>query len=125
MLSRSKFSRWLMVLLCVAVLVTRVGAMHLHLCFDGQEPTASIQSGTPGMDDLVPSHQDKDLSLVGDALIKSLDSAAALPALLVAAVLLFMLGLPRNTHFSRFFDRSFIPAARGFHLRPPLRGPPR
>ena len=125
-MSRSAISpRRLVVALCIAVLATQVVGTHLHLCFDGHEPPASVQLGHPGADDMDPDHQDQDVTVSGYVLIKSLDNAILLPALLGAAVLLFVLGIPRRLDFPPQFERAPIPASTGFRLRPPLRGPPR
>lgn len=126
----SKFAHmptWLVWTLLVAILATRVSGVHLHLCFDGQQPQISVQSGHAGMDEPGITHadDDKDVSLVGDALVKNFNHAGVLPTLLAAAVLLFILGSLRQVGFPGFFSRPAIPYASGFYLRPPLRGPPR
>ena len=124
----SRFSHlpsWMIWTLCIAILAARMGGLHLHFCLDGKQAISSVQAGQVGSDEFKPHHQDTDVSLVGDTLIKNIDSATVLPVLLTAAVLLFMLATPRNAGFSRFFDRFLIPDSLGFYFRPPLRGPPR
>lgn len=127
MLKFAQLPTWFIWTLLVAMLVTRVSGVHLHLCFDGQQPQISVQSGHAGSDELGVTHadDDKDVSLVSDALVKNFDDVGMLPVLLVAAVLLFILSLLRQVCFSGYFSRPAIPRASGFHLRPPLRGPPR
>lgn len=125
MLSLIKMPRWLVWTLCLAIFATRVGGAHLHLCFDGQQLPASVQIGQPGVDEARHGQQDKDVSVVADALVKNIDSTFVLPSLLVAAVLLFILSAPRGARFSRDADLQIIPSSHGHHLRPPLRGPPR
>lgn len=126
----SKFAHmpsWLVWTLCIAVLAIRVSGVHLHLCYDGQQPQVSVQSGHAGSDEAGDAHteNDKDVSLVGDVLVKNMSGNGILPSLLVAAVLLFILGSLRQVGFPGCFSRPAIANAPGFHLRPPLRGPPR
>lgn len=127
MLKFARMPTWLVWTLCIAILATRVNGVHLHLCFDGQQPQVSVQSGHAGSDEAGVTHteNDTDVSLVGDALLKNLSSNGAVPVLLVAAILLFILGSLRQVGFTGCFSRPAILHAPGFHLRPPLRGPPR
>ncbi|MGE3530881.1 MAG: hypothetical protein AB7I12_03735 [Steroidobacteraceae bacterium] len=117
--------RWFAWTLLVALLATRVGGAHLHLCFDGQEPPASVQLGHPDLDVFHQSHEDKDINLFGNVLIKNVGSTFDLPFLLAAAVLLFVVGALKGANYSRNLDRTNIPSSFGLYLRPPLRGPPR
>lgn len=129
MLKFAHMPSWLVWSLLVALVATRVSGVHLHLCFDGQQPQASVQTGQAGLDEFDGStnHQekDKDLSILSDALVKNMGNKTLSPMLFVAAVLLFILNLPGKVGFSSGFSRPVIPHASGFHLRPPLRGPPR
>jgi hypothetical protein len=123
-------SRFLLVmLLCVALVAVRATGMHLHLCFDGAEPAASLHltdDGTAGATHLVgtgPAHDDLDLSLIDEVLGKLSKSSFNLPVVLLTCALLFL------------FPRAATPIPRpvlwgGFasfprFIRPPLRGPPR
>lgn len=125
MLSTLKMPRWLVWALCVAIFAIRVSGAHLHLCFDGQQPQASVQSGQPGVDVLHQDERDTDISVDGDALVKSLDNALAQPTLLVAAILLSILSTLRGAGFAFNIDLRVFPQSHGHYLRPPLRGPPR
>ena len=113
----------LLTLICAALLFARLGGGHLHLCLDGSEPPASLHVTDSGHhadhhDD--QGHDDRDVSLLDDALTKSGKSGLDLPLLLAAlwlAVLFARLRItaadppPRSTSPPRF-------------CRPPLRGPP-
>src|ERR1700748_2865001 len=80
--------RTCLTVLCIAILAMHVSGAHLHLCFDGGDPPASVHL-TADVDGQVADknagkpHHDSDVSLSGEAVAKKLDSAAALPALLV------------------------------------------
>ena len=128
MLRSRMFVRVCLELLCVAILVTRVSGAHLHLCFDGSEPRASVQLTAVSSDDpqegaRQPRH-DLDVSLIGDVLAKKLDSSPGLPMLLAPVVLLFILRGVGGLVVARDLAMPLM-AVRNFRLRPPLRGPPR
>jgi len=118
----------LIVLLCAAIVVLRIGGTHLHLCFDGSEPPISVHSADSGLhhDVAVASqpHSDQDISLGAEALVKKSSAALDLAALaFVFALLLFF--LPRTPNpLPDFFAPPRLSPAR-IRLRPPLRGPPR
>ncbi len=108
------------------LLVVRVGGAHLHLCFDGGEPPASLHlmdhglhHGAPGMD---AGHQDADMAVAGEVLVKLAELDLDLPVLLLAALLVWsVLQAPRQPVPGYRNPFAFY-AART--LRPPLRGPP-
>ena len=73
---RSRHSiRAFITLLCIMILVMRVGGAHLHLCMDGSEPPVSVhvsadaglERGSTGMDQV---HHDQYVSLTGEVLAK-------------------------------------------------------
>jgi hypothetical protein len=118
--------RWLIAMLCVAVIVLRVGGTHLHLCFDGDEPPVSLHiadSGIHHADEPAGDHSDREITPGADALVKkSSDAVDALTLALLGAVLLFVVACGR-VPLPDF--RSPLPAPSRSRLRPPLRGPPR
>lgn len=117
---------WLLTLLCVMLLMVRVGGAHLHLCFDGGEPPVSmhlmdhgLHHGAPGMD---AQHQDTDIAVAGEVLAKFTKLSLDLPVLLVAALLVWSLLLAPRQPVPGYRNPFSFSAARS--LRPPLRGPP-
>lgn len=124
MRDRAPPKAWLLTLICAALLFARLGGAHVHLCLDGSEPPASLHvtdSGHHADHHDGQTHDDRDVSLLGDALTKSGKSGFDLPFVLAALWLATVL-----------FARLRITAADSpppyaspprFH-RPPLRGPP-
>lgn len=116
---------WLLTLVCVALLFAPLGGAHLHLCLDGSEPPASLHVTDSGhhadhRDDR--AHDDRDVSLVGDALTKSGKSGFDLPLLLAALWLVTVLfARLRITAAAASPQRAASPPR---FCRPPLRGPP-
>lgn len=116
---------WTVVLAVVAVRLTDT---HLHLCFDGQEPPASVHLADASVhhdddhDDGV-AHADQDIDPFIGTLVKSDDDPQPLFALIVGTLLTIELLPPDRTVPA--LDRE-IPIATDppFYLRPPLRGPP-
>ncbi len=115
---------WLLTLICAALLCTRLGGAHLHLCLDGSEPPASLHvtdSGHHADHHDGQAHDDLDVSLVGDAPTKSGKSGFDLPLLLAALWLVTVL-------FTRLritaADSPQPSASPPRFCRPPLRGPP-
>ena len=126
MLTNRPFRFGLLTLLCVMLLVVRVGGMHLHFCFDGGEPRVSLHGFDGELHhfgpNAAPVHQDVDVSLAGDALGKPDKVKFDLPIFLIGALALLQLLLPKVVPGTTAVPR-FILAVRVF-LRPPLRGPP-
>jgi hypothetical protein len=123
----SRRSRLLIVLLCAAVIMLRVGGTHLHLCFDGSEPPVSLHVADSGVhhDDAGSTrHADQDVAIGAEALVKK--SSAALDLAMLAFVLaLLLFFVPRTPNpLPDFFTAPRLSSAR-LRLRPPLRGPPR
>ena len=119
--SRPRDKRWLIAVLCLGLVVLRVGGVHLHLCLDGSEPPVSYHvadSGVHHLDehDAGESHSDRDMALADDVLVKK-------PAKAQDSLLLLFL-VSRSTGPRPAADAP--PRLRRPYswLRPPLRGPP-
>jgi len=116
-----------MAIIAIAVLAMPVNGAHLHLCFDGGEPPATVHSLEDGAHheesgaDIV--HRDVDVSIASSALAKKFDHSLDLPGLLATA--LVVLRVPVAGAVVPVPDRSAVlvpdPEPR---LLPPLRGPP-
>lgn len=116
---------WLLIVL-LAVLVTRLGGAHLHLCFDGQEPPATLHTGDTAEHNhhhLDEQHSDQDVDVLGAVLMKKSSGSADMPVLLAVCLVLLLL-LPRV--LGRWPSAAFyrISPHQPLRLRPPLRGPP-
>lgn len=114
---------WLL-LVCAALLFARLGGAHLHLCLDGSEPAASLHvsdSGHHADHHDGQAHDDRDVSLVGDALTQSGKWGLDLPLLLAVLWLVTIL-------FARLritaADSPQPSASPPRFCRPPPRGPP-
>ena len=124
MFRRVLFKGWLLTLVCAALLFVRPGGAHMHLCFDGGEPPASLRvtdSGHHADHHDGATHDDRDVWLIGDALTQSGKLDMDLPWLLAAVWLMALL----------FARPGLVPAdappASGHRLhflRPLLRAPP-
>ena len=119
-------SKVLFTILCIFAVMLRISGAHLHLCFDGSEPPATMHivddEGLHHIND--KAHSDLDVSAVGSTLVKQLDSGFDLPLLIAAFFVIFCV---RNSalEFSRTrFDYLLPVTAHRAHLRPLLRGPP-
>ena len=126
--SHSKLLVWI---LCFALVVMRVGSVHVHFCADGNEPAASVHVGDAGLDDLDhpksagvdAAFSDSDMSVSGDILLKKWASDADLGTLAVTfALLLFLVAIVRSVPVDR--GPSLVRISDPTRLRPPLRGPP-
>lgn len=125
MYGRAPSTSWLLILVCVALLLSRVGSAHLHLCFDGKEPAASlhfVDGGHHADHHVGEAHDDLDLSLIGDALNKSGKLGLDLSLLLFAAFCLSFLLFTRR-HIAPVDPPRAKPTSPR-SIRPPLRGPP-
>ena len=126
MIRDPRLQSWLLTLLCVLLLL-RVEGAHLHLCFDGNEPPASIHlldigihhGSEPGMS---APHQDQDVSLSDEALFKASQPGFDFPPVLLAALLLWAL-LRTPIRLTPPSSTPVAPSASRV-LLPPLRGPP-
>jgi hypothetical protein len=116
-----------MAIIAIAVIAMPVNGAHLHLCFDGGEPPATVHSVEDGAHheesgaDVV--HHDVDVSIASSALAKKFDQSLDLPGLI--ATTLVVLRVPVSGAVVPLPDRSAVlvpdPELR---LLPPLRGPP-
>ncbi len=126
MLRNHRFRVFLLALLCIAVLVGRVGGAHLHLCLDGSEAFGDLHLFELGQHhDQAHSdqpHNDVDVVLLDDLIAKSKSQWQLPVALLAAAVLFGLLRMPRGLLVS-WVSRPILPPPPLF-LRPPLCGPP-
>lgn len=125
MLRHTPLQAWLLTLVCVALLFARVGDAHLHLCFDGSEPPASLHftdAGHHADHHVGEVHDDLDLSLIDDVLSQMAKLGLGLLMLLLAAFWLsFLLFVPARIVPA---DPPRVTATPPCSLRPPLRGPP-
>lgn len=116
-------------LVCAALLFGRVAGAHLHMCLDGQEPSASVHhendAGAHHENDgeEAGTHSDVDLSLIGELLIKAGKTGFDLPVAVLSGLLILIL-LPPALRLA--VEKRAVPVHRPslFPLRPPLRGPP-
>jgi hypothetical protein len=124
MFDRASSRVWLLTLVCVALLFARLGGVHLHMCFDGSELPASLHvtdSGHHADHHDGQAHDDRDVSLLGDALTRSGKPGLDLPLLLTAFWLaIFLFTRLRMTAA----DSSQLAASTPRFFRPLLRGPP-
>ncbi len=120
------FRGWLWLVL-IALVATRLADVHLHLCFDGQEPRSAVHmaDGAIHADEhhTQNTHSDRDVNVAGDALLKKTGDTNDLLILAFFPAFLYLLRPARNL-WSRFLLAP-APARSLFLLRPPLRGPPR
>jgi hypothetical protein len=125
---RSKLLVWL---LCIALVVMRVGGVHVHFCADGSEPAASLHVADTGLDDLDhpqgigvdSSVSDSDMSVPADILLKKLGGDFDLATMAVAfTLLLFIVAVVRSVPVDG--GPSLVRVSDPTQLRPPVRGPP-
>jgi hypothetical protein len=115
---------WLVIL---AVLFTRLAGIHLHFCFDGQEPQATMHTSDGAIhndaEHLDSEHTDQDVDLLDALFAKLGDRSFNLPLLFaVALILLPPLGVVCRHWLRAASDPA--PDLAPLRLRPPLRGPP-
>jgi hypothetical protein len=120
----------LIVLLALTVLFARMGNAHLHLCFDGAEPSSSVHildfdfhdENMASVASKSAPHQDLNISLVTNELSKTNKLNADDIALLAAVLALFGLLIFSKSAAPIGYTRHYVTAPQ--YLRPPLRGPP-
>jgi len=114
----------LFAILCVVVLLPRLGGPHLHFCLDGSGPAIALHSSGAVDDEAIlgtdDTHEDQTVDVTSPVVAKvwppGFDAVLFLIVLLVLGVFRHALRLPR-------FRSAPLPALPLF-LRPPLRGPP-
>jgi len=123
----SRYARFLLWTVVLAVFTVRASDTHLHLCFDGQEPPTTVHFADASVhhDDAHDGeeHADKDFDPFVGLLLKisGTDSDAA-PAPCVAVLVIL---IPPASDSVPVASDSRAPAIDPpFYLRPPLRGPP-
>jgi hypothetical protein len=120
--------RFLIAFVCVAMVVLRVGGLHIHMCLDGSEPPMSFHvedSGVHHLDEVATAdaHEDRDLAIASDLVIKKPFGDLDLSLLAAfGALLLFLLARPRE--LLAFAPLPVRVRSARTRLRPPLRGPP-
>jgi hypothetical protein len=111
-------------LLCIALLCARLGGAHLHLCLDDSELPVGVHASEPGHHDAHhndPAHDDRDVSLIGEALKPLIKLFADLPPLLAA----LFFGLTAFALVRRpAGNGTQVPNPQNRLFRPPLRAPP-
>jgi hypothetical protein len=96
--------------------------VHTHLCFDGQEPSVSIQFDVldtfshPDDDQL----QDVDIAQAKQLYVKLFK--VDLPFLLILASFFLALVVVQKSQY--LSTQLFLPSLKFFKVRPPLRAPP-
>jgi hypothetical protein len=140
MLRLSSQSRFLLAVVCVAMVAMRLTGAHLHYCFDGREPPVTLHADghtqadshahhldvlatADGSDQAGVMHDDLDVSVSDGALVKK---AASLfdPFFWIAASVLLCLLAPLVRVRISTVEHSLPIGPHRAHLRPPLRGPP-
>lgn len=118
--------RWFWLVL-IAFFATRLADVHLHLCFDGQEPPSAVHVADGAVHDdahhIDKDHADRDVDMFDAVLLKKLaDPSDALVAVFVAALLLS--AVSTRTLLVPLASEPPIDLRSLLLLRPPLRGPP-
>lgn len=119
---------WAFALLLITV---RSADAHVHLCLDGQEPPAALHVADGGVHHAGAetqqahqdqAHQDKDVKYSVDGTFKKAD---ANDVWFIATVWSLVASLPARTAEPPQYAEATPCPSDPFHLRPPLRGPPR
>lgn len=120
-----RHSQWFLGLICLLLIAARMSGAHWHLCFDQIEPPLTLHVGdidTHGGNN-TSGHQDTDLQLVEDGLIKTLSAGLDMPVALALILLLWLLpprkpSMPLPGYRIPFFSSRLRP------LHAPPRAPP-
>jgi len=118
-------SQWFLGLLCLLLIAARMSGAHWHLCFDQIEPPLTLHVGDFATHDgnNTSSHQDMDLQLVEDGLIKTLSAGQDLPLALALFALLWLLPLRKQSMPPPGYRILFF-SSRLRPLHAPPRAPP-
>ncbi len=120
-------STWFLGFFCVLLIGARISGAHWHLCFDRNEPPRAIHVGDIGLhdDDAASNfpHQDIDLKLVDDGLLKTLSGELTAPMLLAFILCVWLLPLRSRPIFNTHYRIPvFLNDSRSLHAPP--RAPP-
>jgi hypothetical protein len=122
----SRSNRWVVWAVVLTVLAVRASDTHLHLCFDGQEPSTTVHFADASVhhDEVHKdqNHADKDVDPFVGALAKNGDTDTHV-VLTGFAVVPVLMPLVRDAP-PILPDLSTTATGPPFYLRPPLRGPP-
>lgn len=114
---------YLILLLSVTLLITRIAGTHLHLCFDGMEPPVSLHVlDVDSHDVTTAAHDDRNVELPGAALAKVSSWMVDALFLIAAFSCLLLLSDSRRHPLPIIRLTPFLESVR--LLRPPLRGSP-
>lgn len=116
---------WVVSLCALAFLAASVLGTHMHLCFDGQEPPSSLHVLDGEHLDHhageAQAHDDLDVDLLGEPLLKTFKLDLPVLALLAAC---FLLMPTRAATLPLPARRIAVPLPLPRHWRPLLRAPP-
>lgn len=117
-----RHSQWFLGLICLLLIAARMSGAHWHLCFDQIEPPLTLHVGDIDIHggNNTSGHQDTDLELVDDGLIKTLSAALELPLAVALIALLWLLPMRKQPAPLLDYRIPFF----SFRLRP-LHAPPR
>ena len=111
-------------ILCVLVLLPRLGGPHLHLCLDGSGPAISLHTtngaGDEALLDADDSHQDETVDVATPVISKVWPPGLDGVLFLLAIMVLFIARQIMLRPIVLTIARPQVP----LFLRPPLRGPP-
>ena len=122
-----RLSTLFVLLLCTILPVVRGTEMHVHLCFDGQEPAVSLHFNdgaelSEHSTEVTLQHHDLDVEMTSH--LSSKPSKLDLPLFaLVFSALLVAFGLLGKPPLARVRSLHFRYRSRPYFI-PPLRGPP-
>lgn len=120
-------SPWFIALLCVLLVGARISGAHWHLCFDRTEPPLAMHIGDIDLNNenitANTPHQDIDLKLVDDGIIKFLNAELSAPVLLALIFCHWLLPLrARPVLNARYRAPVFFNDPHSLHAPP--RAPP-
>lgn len=126
---RFRFANRLMWVLCLAFLATRLGGAHLHLCLDGLEAPATVHvedhTGQHHGEEAGPTHNDLDVPIATDALVKKSGGTWHLDLLPLLALWLLLPLAGRPMRMRPADPRRAAPASLPPHFLPLALAPPR
>ena len=121
-MTASRTRQLMFALFCAAVLLPRLGGLHVHLCLDGAAPAVYAHISDAASSQLADAdHEDPSIDMSSPATGKL--SSQGLGVLLVFAVLLLVLA-PRQALLLLPLPAGIAVPQRPSFFRPLLRGPP-